>query len=411
MSDAVPPLVSESPDCGAGFQPASGAGKDACGAGGGPRLPLPQLLRGDPPPFWHGVETNASAAWTWILAASIPAVAGVIAFGAGALVVLGLSIATALSAQVLLGMVAARPLVGGSAGGRVESQALLTGLLVALTLPPETFAGGWHVPVVAALLAMLVGQTFLGGYGNHLWHPAALARVFVEILFGAGLRMDGGAGAGAASDGAITTVGALVSLATGDPRFSEPGRSPITVAIRDYLPPWGMTLFGGGGAGPTSPAIVGVGTPIGGHVIALVVAALILGWRGHVRGWCIVAALTAAAVAACVLPIQLPPGQGGRLSWFPGLTVDEGLPVGLPYVLHHLTAGELLIVILLLAGDSVTTPLTSRGQRWFGAGVGGLAIALRLYGMADTAGYWALLAMNTLVPLIDWRTRRRVYGT
>jgi electron transport complex protein RnfD len=80
-------------------------------------------------------------------------------------------------------------------------------------------------------------------------------------------------------------------------------------------------------------------------------------------------------------------------------------------VLHHLTAGEMMLVIFLLAGDSVSSPLTARGQRWFGAGVGALAIALRLYGLTWTAGFWALLAMNTLVPLIDRRTKRRVYGT
>jgi Na+-translocating ferredoxin:NAD+ oxidoreductase RnfD subunit len=68
-------------------------------------------------------------------------------------------------------------------------------------------------------------------------------------------------------------------------------------------------------------------------------------------------------------------------------------------------------VFLLLTGDSVSSPLTSRGQRWFGVGLGALAIALRNYGLAGTAGYWALLAMNTLVPLIDGRTKRRVYGT
>ena len=80
-------------------------------------------------------------------------------------------------------------------------------------------------------------------------------------------------------------------------------------------------------------------------------------------------------------------------------------------MLYQLTTGELMLVILLLAGDSVSSPLTSRGQRRFGLGLGALVIALRNYGLTATAGYWALLIMNTLVPLIDRCTKRRVYGT
>lgn len=372
------------------------------------RLLMPRLLRVEPAPHWHGFETTATATWTWIAAASLPAIAGVVVFGAGALAVLAVSIATALLAEKVLSAIISRPASDAGVSGRAEAQTLLTGLLVALTLPPNAMNAGWYVPITAALIATLIGQTLLGGHGNHLWHPAAMARVTVELFFGARFAQALAAGpSGGEAGGPFTTVGALVALAGGDPRFTEPGRSPITVAIRDYLPPWGMTLFGAGGASPAGSVIEGVGTPIGGYVVMLIVAALILGWRGHIRGWCVLSSLAAAVVAAFVLPIQ----QGGRLMWLPGGAFDEGLPVGIAYVLHHLTAGELLLVILLLAGDSVTSPLTSRGQRWFGAGVGALAIALRLYGLADTAGYWALLAMNTLVPLIDWRTRRRVYGT
>jgi electron transport complex protein RnfC len=366
---------------------------------------LPRLLRAEPPPYWHGFETTASATWTWVAAASLPAIAGVMLFGTGALSVLAVSIATALLAEKVLSVIISRPASDSTVSGRAEAQALLTGLLVALTLPSNALAVGWYVPVTAALIATLIGQTLLGGHGNHLWHPAAMARVTVELLFGARFAQVLAAHQPAGETGVpFTSVNALVALAMGDPRFVEAGRSPITVAIRDYLPQWGLTLFGSGGIGPTGATITGPSMPIGGHIVMLIVAALILGWRGHVRGWCVVSALTAAAF---VLPIE----HGGRLMWFPGRVFDEGLPVGLAYVLHHLTADGLMLVILLLASDSVTSPLTSRGQRWFGAGVGALAIALRLYGLAVTGGYWALLAMNTLVPLIDRRTKRRVYGT
>lgn len=381
----------------------------AAAAAGKLRFSVPRLLRQGTAPFWHGSETSTLATWTWIAAALIPAGLAVVALGTAALSILAMSVATALLAETALGFAVGRPGVAEISSGGAQAQALLTGILVALVLSPSATGHTWYVPVTAVLLAVLVGQTLLGGHGNHLWHPAALARVGVGLLFGRCLT-SAGTGGPAGGAGVLTPVGALVAMAAGDPRFFEPGRLPITVLVRDWLPPWGMTLFGGGAGGPTEMS-EWLDVPLGAHAVGLIAAAILLGWRGHVRGWCILSALAGATLAACVLPIQLPPAQGGRLYWFPGLAWDEGLPVGLAYVLHHLTAGELLLVVLLLAGDSVTSPLTSRGQRWFGLGLGVLAIVLRLQGLADTAGYWALLAMNTLVPLIDRRTKRRVYGT
>jgi hypothetical protein len=137
---------------------------------------------------------------------------------------------------------------------------------------------------------------------------------------------------------------------------------------------------------------------------------MLLAWRGHARFSCIGAGVAAAAVTAFALPI--PAGASpAPLIWMPGRIMDESQPVGLVYVLYQLTSVELMFVLLLLAADSVSSPLTSRGQRWFGAGIGTLTIAFRQYGLAETAGFWALLAMNTLVPVIDRLTRRRAYGT
>ena len=51
------------------------------------------------------------------------------------------------------------------------------------------------------------------------------------------------------------------------------------------------------------------------------------------------------------------------------------------------------------------------GKDTSATGLGALAVFLRVYGLVGTAGFWALLAMNTLVPLIDRATKRRVYGT
>jgi electron transport complex protein RnfD len=91
--------------------------------------------------------------------------------------------------------------------------------------------------------------------------------------------------------------------------------------------------------------------------------------------------------------------------------VWEGLPVGLVYVAYQLTACGLLFVVMLLAPDPTSSPLTNRGHALFGATIGVLTITLRMVMGLPEAAYWALVMANTLVPLINRVTRRRVFGT
>lgn len=344
---------------------------------------LDARLRFEPAPHWHGAGTTKAIVWWWIAAAALPLVVSLAVSGGAALRVAAVAIATALVSESVLAVA----LLGRHCpAAGFHRNALLTGLLTTLVMPP---AAPTYTVVVVALLASAVGHVLPGGLGNYLWHPVALGRVLAETL--AGPILPGSVGS------PHTPVQYLTAMALGGDAFSQAGESPITVLIRDYLPSWEQTLVGAGTPLP----------PIGECPIALVAAALLLAWRGHVRKRCILAGLATAALTAFVLPIR----QGGGLVWFPGLVIDDSLPVGLAYVLYQLTCGEVLLVVLLLAGDPVTTPLTARGQQWFGAGLGVLAMALRLYGLAGLAGYWALLAMNTLVPTLDRWTRRRVYGT
>jgi electron transport complex protein RnfD len=73
---------------------------------------------------------------------------------------------------------------------------------------------------------------------------------------------------------------------------------------------------------------------------------------------------------------------------------------------YQVLLGTTLFAAVILAGEMVTSPLTRRGQVVYGLGVGVLTVALRWWPMALLSGCWAVLAMNTLVPVIDWLDRR-----
>jgi electron transport complex protein RnfD len=146
--------------------------------------------------------------------------------------------------------------------------------------------------------------------------------------------------------------------------------------------------------------------------IAIIIAGMLLLWRGFLRWPMVLAAVAAAAVMAMLLPVHVhPPGEPGITYWLPGAAIWHGLPVGLAYVCYHLTAGGFLLVVLVLAPDPSSSPLTSRGHMYFGLIIGAATILLRVVVGIPASAYWALLLANTLVPIINRFTRRRVFGT
>ncbi len=92
------------------------------------------------------------------------------------------------------------------------------------------------------------------------------------------------------------------------------------------------------------------------------------------------------------------PGEAGQL-WFGG---DP---------LFDLLTGGLLIGAFFMATDMVTCPITKKGMLIFGLGCGGLNALIRTYGGYPEGVCYAILLMNTAVPLIDRYTRPRVFGT
>jgi Na+-translocating ferredoxin:NAD+ oxidoreductase RnfD subunit len=162
---------------------------------------------------------------------------------------------------------------------------------------------------------------------------------------------------------------------------------PLTTAVRDLLPgTWDMLI----GA---------IAAPIGqGSTLAIIAAGMLLIWRGYLRWALVLAALAGATAAAAVLP-------AGEAGWLPIRYTAEGQPVGLIWVSVQVLLGSTLFAVLL-GGETVTSPRTNRGQAVYGFGVGALTVALRWWPVALLSGCWAVLAMNTLVPLIDRFDRR-----
>jgi Na+-translocating ferredoxin:NAD+ oxidoreductase RnfD subunit len=153
---------------------------------------------------------------------------------------------------------------------------------------------------------------------------------------------------------------------------------------------------------------------------ALLLGGLVLLYHGYLRWQMVLAFLLAAAITAAVAPLRIGPMVDGLPSWrwLPGLQFHDSSPVGPLYVAFHLLSGGLLLAMFFFAADFATRPITVAGQVVFAAGCGILTILIRLYLFVPGApflfvtsgAYLAVLAMNTLTPLIDRLFQPRPFG-
>lgn len=132
--------------------------------------PLP-CARG---PFMHAQEGARTIFLVTMVAACGPLLAGLLLFGFRAAIVSALAIGSCVLIERLYYRVTKLPSLLG------RSHAFLTGVLLALTLPPFV---AWYVPVTAAAVAIIVGKAVFGGVGHFLWQPALVGRLAVAAIF------------------------------------------------------------------------------------------------------------------------------------------------------------------------------------------------------------------------------------
>ena len=241
-----------------------------------------------------------------------------------------------------------------------DLSAVLTGLLLALNLPPDLPL--W-MAVTGSVFAIAVAKQVFGGLGYNPFNPALSARAFMLISFtGAMTTWSNPVGcetvAGSASVDAVTCATPLAFIKKGD-------LSQLT-SLKSFL-------FGniGGCIGETC-------------AVALLVGAAYLIMR-RVITWHIPVSFLAAMFA---------------FAFFKG---------GVPPVLHILSGGA-IIGACFMATDYVTSPITAKGKIVFGIGCGLLTMCIRSGGGYPEGVSFAILIMNALTPLINRHTQPKPFG-
>ncbi len=257
-----------------------------------------------------------------------------------------------------------------------DGTAVITGALLALTLPPSTPL--W-MAFVGGSVAIALGKLMFGGIGSNIFNPALVGRAFLQAAFPA----------------TMTT-------------WAEPVRSGDWLSIRPELlaipflkprvdtvtqaTPLAELKFDGMVAdagelllGTTAGSLGETGS------LVILICGLYLGFR-RVLNWRIpVSILGTVAVIAAVSHL-----------------ID---PSRFAPPLFHLFSGGLMLGAVFMATDPVSSPITQRGCWIFGIGIGAIAMLIRLFGGLPEGIMYAILLMNATTPLINRTTQGRVYGT
>jgi electron transport complex protein RnfD len=248
-----------------------------------------------------------------------------------------------------------------------DLSAVLTGLLLALTLPPEL---PFWMPLVGGAVAIALGKQVFGGLGHNIFNPALVGRAVLFISWSAYMSTSwlSGPRAAAVQTSAVKSINAVTSAtplaAMGQVRDGE----LVLEASRYY----GSLLLGNpwGCIGEVSAALILLG-------LAVLLINGLVDWR-------------------------IPVGYVGTvmaLSWVLGMD-----PV------FAALSGGLLLGACFMATDYVTNPMTPWGKVVFAVGCGVITVVLRFYSNLPEGVMFAILVMNGFTPLIDRYLRPRPFG-
>ncbi len=316
-----------------------------------------------PAPHWHEGVSIIDAMQDVLLALIPITITGILIFGTGALLV----IITCVTGAVLGEIVARR--FKGEQTNLGDGTAVVTGLLLALTLPPTAWWAVVPLYTLGGFLSVAIFREAMGGLGRNRFNPALMGRVF--LLFGR-----------------TTLVYLAPYLIDFNPAFTPWLEELEVVDVMAKATPLlrvveGMELP----SYSTLLAIYEGGSPAETSALAVILGIIYLIYRG-------------------------------RISWRIPITTVTGVFLLSLFLgqdpLFQVLSGGLLFGVGFMATDWVTRPVTDTGKIIYGLGIAVLVVFFRQFIAELWIGYggvaFSILIMNGFVRYIDKLTARRVYG-
>lgn len=304
---------------------------------------MSRLLNVSSSPHVRDTVTTKSIMYD-VLIAMLPAAAfGVYQFGFHALLILVETMAVCVISEYVYEKGMGLPITIS------DGSALVTGMILALNMPPDIPV--W-MPAIGGVFAIIIVKQLYGGLGQNFMNPALAGRCFLMISF-----------AGRMTNYTYDTF---------------TGATPLAV-LRE------------GGSVDVLQMVVGNTAGMIGETsaIAILIGAAYLLWRG-------------------VIDLKIPGTYLVTFVIFMLLFGGHGFDGG--YLAAQLTGGGLMLGAWFMATDYVTSPITPAGQSVYGVVLGILTGIFRCFGASPEGVSYAIIFSNLLVPLIERFTIPLAFG-
>lgn len=279
-----------------------------------------------------------------------------------------------------------------------DCSAVVTGVLLAMCLPVSI---PLYIPPIGAMLAIWLGKQIYGGIGNNPFNPALVARVGLLIALPAAMTF-------------WTPSRGMKSA-----EYPEIERFYSAEAMEKVKS--GANLDGVSCATPlgivgTTAKICNNSPEAGANFSDISNSELLTRYFWGDRAGCLGETCVPALLLGFVILVALnlinwcvPLMFVGTVALLTGI-INILLPGVTPYALFHIFNGGLLLGAIFMATDMVTSPITGRGCFFFAIGCGVLTTVIRVWGNYPEGVSFAILFMNSLVPLIDRWFSKRPFG-
>ncbi len=249
-----------------------------------------------------------------------------------------------------------------------DGSVVITGLLLALTLPPSLPVSSG---ILGSVFAIAVGKQIFGGLGYNIFNPALLGRAFLQASFPVAMTTWTWPKTGQYSARIADGLSAATPL--GMFKFDFENFAPVGREIYTNL----FTGNVGGCIGETS-------------VIAILIGGIFLLVKRY-ADW------------------RIPVSYLGTVFIFGGIFWLVK-PSVFPNPFFQLFSGGLMLGAFFMATDMVTSPITPKGSWVFGIGAGIILVIIRLFGGLPEGVMYSILLMNAATPLINRYTRPKFFG-